>query len=228
MKYLILFIAVLLFACGTQSNKGSAEVTEKNDNAEYEATMDSARAIVGQFIELMKAEKYEEALDFYLKDKGVFFVAFELTTDNFKFHNDFIIPMLFEYKDREIAYKETIRILEMNQLLAEAVILFSEGDNIPVHYGTLLYELGNLYIETEHYEEALALTDKMLEHFVDEQALIYYNKAFVYKLIRDNAGALKSAEKAISILKELKQQDSKLYNDCLEIIADVKGKSKKK
>ena len=199
------------------------------NDEEYEATMDSARAIVDQFIEFMRDEKYEEALDFYLKEQGSFFVALERSTENFEFHDEFIIPMLFEYKDKEIAYKEAINILETNQLLAEAVIGFSEGNNIPSHYIDLLLYLEALYNEVGRYEDALAITDTMLNYVAyknENQALVCYMKANIYKLMGNNESALKSAEKAVSILKKLKQQKGKLYNDCLEIITRIKGKSR--
>lgn len=193
------------------------------DDAEYEASVEVAKATVAQFRKLLKERKHEEALDFYLKEQASFFIAFELTTAHFEFHNDIIIPMLFQYKDDSTAYKEVIHILETEQITAEAVIAFSDGKNIPTHYGTLLSDLGQMYIDVERYADALALTDKMFKiaKEMNEQALVYYNQAYIYKLMGNKESALESAEMAISVLEAFKLQDGKLYNDCLQIIAEI-------
>lgn len=195
----------------------------------YKTTMDTAKATVAQFIELIENKKDKEALEFYLKEQGSFFVAFELTTDSFEFHSNIVIPLFFKYKESAIAYKEAIRILEMEQTLTEAVIIMSGSTNIPTHYGRLISELEQLYTAIGCYENALVQTDRILNvtDDMEAQALVYNNKAYIYKLMGNKAAAIKSAKKAISILKELKQQDNEMYSNCQEIIAEIKGKSKK-
>ena len=191
--------------------------------------MNSAKAIVKQFLELTENKQDKEALELYLKEQNSFFVAFELTTDNFEFHSNIVIPMLFKYSESAIAYTEAIRILEIELTLAEAVIIMNGGTNIPTHCGRLISELERLYTDTGLYNNALAMTDKILSMADDKdtEAIVYNNKAYIYKLMNNKTAAIKSAKKAISILKELKQQDNRMYSNCQEIIADIKGKSKK-
>ena len=80
------------------------------NDAEYEAIIGYAKAIVKQFMELIKKGKYIKALELYLKEQQSFFVAFELSTDNFEFHSDIIIPLLFKYRDSAFAYETAITI----------------------------------------------------------------------------------------------------------------------
>ena len=164
-----------------------------------------------------------------MKEQGTFFVVFKRSTQNYEFHNGLIIPLLFEYKDRDTAYKEAIRILEMEQLITEAVIVFSKGNNIPAHYGSLMSELERLYTETGRYKDALALTDKILTiaDDINTQALVYNNKAYIYKLMGNKAAAISAAEKAISILENIKLQDSAVSDNCRDIIAEIKDKPQK-
>ena len=197
-------------------------------DAEYKTTTESAKAILSQFSKLVEDKKYKEALELYLKEQGAFFVGLEHSTKIFEFHSDFIIPMLFKYKESAIAYQEAIRILEMELLITEAVIVFSNGNNIPTHYGKLISDLERLYINVGGYKEAIALTDKVLKYSTNEEerACVYNNKAYIYRLMGNKTAAIKSAEKAISILKKIDLQDDTVYNNCLKIIADIKGKPK--
>jgi len=137
--------------------------------------------------------------------------------------------MLFKYKESAIAYQEAIRILEMVQLITEAVIVFSNGNNIPTHYGGLISELERLYIGVGRYTEALVLTDKVLKYITVEEgrACVYNNKAYIYRLMGNKEAAIKSAKRAISILKKIELQDGAMYSNCLEIIADIKGTPRK-
>jgi len=116
----------------------------------------------------------------------------------------------------------------MELLITEQVIVFSKGDNIPIHYGMLISNLERLYIETGHYKEALALTDKIMKYITkeEERASVYNNKAYIYRLMGNKEAAITSAKKAISILEKINLQDGTVYNNCLEIIADIKGKPK--
>jgi len=199
------------------------------NDAEYEAIIDYAKAIVKQFMELIKKGKYIKALELYLKEQQSFFVAFELSTDNFEFHSDIIIPLLFKYKDVSFAYEKAIAILKMEQTLAESDIVFSNGNNIPAHYGHLISELERLYTQTGRYEDAIAASDKLLNvtKQKDVHVTVYYNRACIYLLMDNNKSALKSAQKVISILKKHKLQDDAIYSNCQMIIEATKGNSKK-
>lgn len=196
-------------------------------------TLDSATIVFDQFVELMENEKYEEALDFYLKEKTWFFVYLELSTNQFNFHKEIIIPLIFKYNDDDTALEESIKILEMNLLMTETVIALSDGNNIPTHYGELLGILKNLYVEAERYEDALSMVDKALENvnnqfneLTDEHAFIYYDKAACYIYLNNYSSALEFTLKAISVLEKLQMQDDELYNDCLGMIALIEEKSK--
>ena len=186
--------------------------------------MGSAKAIVGQFLELTENNKDKQALELYLKEQGSFFAAFERATDNFEFHSNIVIPLLFKYKDSAFAYKESIRILEAQQLLTEAVILIN--NEISTHYGRLVYELEKLYIEAGYYDYALVQTDKILNITNDKgyHATAYINKAYIYILMDKKTSALKSAEKAVSILKKYKLEDEhNILADCQKIIEATKS-----
>jgi len=177
----------------------------------------------------LQNEREEEALELYLKEQNSFFVAFKLSTDNFEFHSDIVIPMLFKYKDNAFAYEESIRILEIEQILVEAAIIMNGGNDIPKHYGRLISELEQLYINIGCYDNALVLSDKILNitNQMDVKAIAYNNKAHIYRLMGNQTAAIKSAKRAISILTELEQQDNRIYSHCQEIIADIKGKPQK-
>ena len=223
----------------TTTEQGKMAKTEQSDFDNFLANyynneevikevMDSAKVAFEHFQQLRKAEKDEEALDFYLTDIFSFILLFESSTDNFEFQRIVIIPMLFKFKDVDTACKKTISILEALLLRTEGVILLSDGKNVPSHYGELLSTLGQLYIDVEEYEKAIAMTDKMLElinndtdSIIYEHALIYHSRAIVYTEMKDNASALKFVNLAISILEELQLQDEKLYSNCQSLIADI-------
>lgn len=147
----LMVLVLLLNSCQNKENK--VDKSEKT----YKETIDSAKIVFDQFIALVYNEKYEEALDLYLKEEGSFFVYFDLSTDNFNFHKEIIIPMLFRYKDNYTALKKSIKILEMDLLITETVIGLSDGNNIPSHYGQLLGILEQFYIETGYYEDAISI-----------------------------------------------------------------------
>ena len=246
---LILFFTLILFQLGCDSNisKKKSTTTQEvvasekktpsldeirafRDTPEYQAIKDSGHLILNQFYELYDAEKHDNAVELYFKNKGKILVALETTTEIYNFHLDYIIPLIENtIEEDEEVFNLVIDILELDLVCTELVIEKSDWKKIPEHYGSLMSKLGQFYFWAGMYEKAIENNDKIF-NYLDEVSVPdssqyfgrqYYNRGIIYNKMNNSIKALECFQKSKRIFEHLDMQDEEVYLDCLNLIETI-------
>lgn len=147
----------------------------KADDPEYEhqdegvpaiqqQAYDEARLTWAEFKRLIDADKYEEALNFYLgegkdyikKNSGDFLVYLKHSTQRYVFFSQVLRPLMQEYKGEEAAREDYISNLQLEKALEDMSIEL-QADNtgyIPEVYPNVVRDLGIALASTGKIDEA--------------------------------------------------------------------------
>ena len=147
----------------------------KADNPEYEhqdegvpaiqqQAYDEARLTWAEFKRLIDADKYEEALNFYLgegkdyikKNSGDFLVYLQHSTQRYVFFSQVLRPLMQEYKGEDAAREDYISNLQLEKALEDMSIEL-QADNtgyIPEVYPNVVRDLGIALASTGKIDEA--------------------------------------------------------------------------
>ncbi len=125
---------------------------------------DEARVTWGEFKRLIDADKYEDALNYYLgegddyikKNSGDFLVYLKHSTQRFEFFSEVLRPLMQEYKGKDYALEEYINNLQLEKVLEDASIdLHAENTGyVPEVYPHVIRELGLALATSGKMDEA--------------------------------------------------------------------------
>jgi tetratricopeptide (TPR) repeat protein len=158
--------AMVLYAAATSEQ----EAKEKGD-ALSQAAYDQARGTWTAFRRLCDADRYEEALDFYLgensqgeKNSGDFLVFLKHSSQRYAFFSKVLFPLLREYREDRAAVDQYLGVLEFERLLEEAAIAMqAEGNGyVPEVYPFVLRDLGYCLAAAGRMDEAEDMFDAIV------------------------------------------------------------------
>lgn len=127
-------------------------------------TYDKARDTWNSFKQLVDADRYEEALDFYLsggdddtnKNLGDFLVFLKHSTHRYTFFSEVLKPLMQEYKGNDFAREEYINLLQLEKALEDTSIEL-QSDNtgyVPEVYPNVVCDLGIALANSGKMDEA--------------------------------------------------------------------------
>ena len=165
---------------------------------------DSAEMVWHRFIGLCNEEKNSEALELYRANKPLFTIALEHSTARYYLHY-FVAILAQEYLPEEEVRADLIDEFEMDLIVAESIMMFSNGETVPEHYEGMLDVMSKLYYDAEQWDKALEMNDKLLEFYKDDE--FYLLKILTHRAeILDSMGD-KTAE--LKLLKQMKADAEK-------------------
>ena len=125
---------------------------------------DEARTTWAEFKRLIDADKYEEALEFYLdegddyikKNAGDFLVFLKHSTQRYVFYSDVLRRLMQEYKGDDEALEDYINNLQLEKALEDATIDLQADNNgyVPEVYPYVIRDLGMGLVVTGKIDEA--------------------------------------------------------------------------
>ena len=132
--------------------------------AVQQQTYDDARNTWSEFKCFIDADKYKEALDFYLADKPNgegknacdFIIYLKHSTQRYVFFSQVVRPLMKEYKGDAYAVEEYINILHV-ELAMEKVSIALQADNtgyVPDVYPNVVRDLGTALASIGRFDEA--------------------------------------------------------------------------
>lgn len=147
--------------------KASDPEYERQDDgvpAIQQQAYDEARVTWAEFKRLIDADKYEEALNFYLgegknyikKNSGDFLVYLKHSTQRYVFFSQFLLPLMQEYKGDDVAREDFINNLQLEKAM-EDVSIQLQADNtgyIPEVYPNVVRDLGFALASSGKMDEA--------------------------------------------------------------------------
>ena len=186
---------------------------------------DSAEQVWHRFIVLCNEEKNCEALELYRENKPLFALMPEHSTARFYLHC-FVGIMAQDCLPEEEMRAGLIDDLEMDLMMAEGIMLFSNGETVPEHYERLLQILSSLYCEEERWDKVLELNDKFMDLYEDDElakVAISLDKAGFLASMDDKAGARKLLRESKATLEELLKAEEDEYQvmDLQDMIKDI-------
>ena len=165
---------------------------------------DSAEMVWHRFIGLCNEEKNSEALELYRANKPLFTIALEYSTARYYLHY-FVAILAHEFMPEEEVWAALTDELEMDLIVAESIMMFSNGETVPEHYEGMLDVMSKLYYDAEQWDKALEMNDKLLEFYKDDE--FYLLKILTHRAeILDSMGD-KTAE--LKLLKQMKADAEK-------------------
>ena len=125
---------------------------------------DEARVTWAEFKRLIDADKYEEALNFYLgegkdyikKNSGDFLVYLKHSTQRYVFFSQVLLPLMQEYKGDDVAREDFINNLQLEKAM-EDVSIQLQADNtgyVPEVYPNVVRDLGFALASSGKMDEA--------------------------------------------------------------------------
>ena len=133
---------------------------------------DEARVTWAEFKRLVGADKYEEALEFYLsegddyikKNSGDFLVFLKHSTQRYVFFSEVLMPLMREYKGDEYALNEYIGLLQLEKALEDATIDMQADITgyVPEVYPYVIRDLGFALVDTGKMDEAQDLFNDLI------------------------------------------------------------------
>ena len=125
---------------------------------------DEARVTWAEFKRLINADKYEEALNFYLgegkdyikKNSGDFLVYLKHSTQRYVFFSQVLLPLMQEYKGDDVAREDFINNLQLEKAM-EDVSIQLQTDNtgyVPEVYPNVVRDLGFALASSGKMDEA--------------------------------------------------------------------------
>lgn len=147
-------VDTLVAAIVDQYEEARPEVSlgERTEHAIDQKAYDEARSTWKQFKSLCDADRYADALDFYLADdassrknnSGDFLVFLKHSTQRFTFFSQVLYPMMLEYKGEDYAINEYIDLLHLEKALEDMSIAMGNDSNgyVPEVYPQVVRELG--------------------------------------------------------------------------------------
>ncbi len=146
------------------SKHPDADLGERGKFANMQKAHDEAKATWTEFKRLCDADRYEEALDFYLgegedhkkKNEDDFLVFLKFSTQRFEFFSQVLLPMMREYKGDSFATEKYIDLLKMEKVMEDTTIALSVNTTrfVPVVYPYVIQELGDALASTGRMDEA--------------------------------------------------------------------------
>lgn len=137
-----------------------------------QSAYDEARVTWTEFKRLIDADKYEEALEFYLgegddyikKNSGDFLVFLKHSTQRYVFFSDVLRRLMQEYKGDDEALNDYINNLQLEKALEDASIEM-QADNtgyVPEVYPYVIRDLGMGLVVTGKMNEAQEMFSDMV------------------------------------------------------------------
>ena len=217
------------------------------DNPEYQhqdesapaieqQTYDEARGTWDEFKQLIDADKYEDALNYYLgegddyikKNSGDFLVYLKHSTQRYVFFSQVLLPLMQEYKGEDDAREDFINNLQLEKALEDMSIEL-QADNtgyIPEVYPNVVRDLGIALASSGKMDEAHELFYDLIDgvYGLTGSALLanYIASDYAEKLYLiedDKEGAIANWNRFKDAVEQSKENyDPEKYELCLNKI----------
>lgn len=219
----VLFIALMLVGC---QGKGSKSEADNGVKSETDSLFDKSGLILNNILDLFKEGKYKESLDLYYKNQNDVLLALETSEKIYNFHNELMIPLIYNQYDSIEAYRRIAEIHEKDKWYIE-MVMTSGGDtiNAPNYYYSTLNSLSDAYYRTGEFEKAAESSMKLLRALEIHEnrdslgyANVLYNTAAYLKKIGADGKARDVLLKAKKIYEEMGMKDSDEYRSTMRRI----------
>lgn len=177
-----------------------------------QSTYDSARVVWDDFERLCHKCKYEKAYDMYQSEENenFFYVYLKESPTRYKFLQEVIWPMIFEFNEIDTARQKYIRALELEYVLESSIMKNTVGENVyvPERFLELVYELGTCNCLIGKIDYAMGLVDDFaFGLYVSTQNCAYVNKGLTV-MVADFYSAYGDHEQSIKTLQDYKEYTS--------------------
>ena len=136
-----------------------------------------ARSTWSEFKQLIDADKYEEALEFYFSDspdgegkrEGDFLLFLKHSTYRYTFDSEVLLPLMRELRGDTFAVDHYIDILQLEKVLEDAGMAMNQSEEpyIPEVYPYVVTDLGFALSAAGKMEEALNLSGDLMSAIYD-------------------------------------------------------------
>lgn len=222
--YFVILVSVLtLFGCKGRVIK---IVDDKGVQNETDSLINRSGLILNRVLDLFKEGKYKESLVLYYENQNDVLVALETSEKIYKFHNELMIPVIYNQYDSVEAYRRIAELHEKDKWYIE-MVMTSRGDtiNAPGYYYNTLNSLSDAYFRTGEFEKAAESSMKLLKALEMHEnrdslgyANVLYNTAAFLKKIKSDAKAGNLLLKAKKIYEDLGMKDSEEYKNTMRRI----------
>lgn len=218
--FVILVCALTMFGCKGRGVKIMADTGVQN---ETDSLINRSGLILNNVLDLFKEGKYKESLVLYYENQNDVLVALETSEKIYKFHNELMIPVIYNQYDSVEAYRRIAELHEKDKWYIE-MVMTSSGDtiNAPGYYYSTLNSLSDAYYRTGEYEKAAESSMKLLtalEMHENRDSLGYanvlYNTASYLKKTKSDAKARNLLLKAKKIYEEMGMKESDEYRNTM-------------
>ena len=217
---IILFFALTTFGC---QGKGRKSVIENGVKNEFDSLFNRAGLILNNILDLYEEGKYMELLELYYNNQNDILIALETSEKIYKFHNELMMPTIYNHYDSVDAYRRIAELHEKDKWYIE-MLMYYRGDtiNAPTSYYNTLYDLSDAYYRAGNFKKAAESSQNLLralELHENRDSLGYanvlYNTATYLKKIKDNVKASNLLLKAKQIYEDLGMKDPEEYRNTI-------------